>query len=111
MADTRHALAQEFISILTDWLTVDQMSELRSLTSKLEDNSICHTHDYCDANEAMWLAFKKVVGRECWMPSDVDFDKCLEIDMDSDFDLWDSAWKLAKEDGFYITEVGVDFIE
>lgn len=50
----------------------------------------CATHDYCDANMVMDAAFHAVLRRE---PS---------VESDGDMDLWNSAWNLAKADGFSV---------
>lgn len=63
--------------------------------------AICHSHDYCDANEAMCQAFKATMERECWWPSDVDEGNCTEQDVNEDFALLDAAWATAKTANFY----------
>jgi hypothetical protein len=100
-------IANEFSRILQSWLTEDEMSLLRSDTARLlvghpDHARICHSHDYCDANEAMCQAFKNVVERECWWPSDVDEGNCDEADVDNDFALWDKAWGIAKQAEFKV---------
>ena len=106
-------IANEFSRILQSWLTEDEMSLLRSDTARLlvghpdHARSICHSHDYCDANEAMCQAFKNVVERECWWPSDVDEGNCDEADVEKDFALWDTAWGFAKHAEFRV--IGWEF--
>ena len=46
-------LAQQFISILHQHLTVEQIETIVDRNTKEPDSRICHTHDFIDANEAM----------------------------------------------------------
>ncbi len=63
----------------------DKVPEINRRNRELkEDGDSCATHDFCDANEVMAEAFRKVVGRE------------QEMDSDKDTDIWNAAWSLAQ---------------
>jgi hypothetical protein len=51
---------------------------------------LCHTHDYCDANELMARAYETITGGE---PDVQDPNVCA---------LWNSAWQAAKARDFYL---------
>lgn len=53
-ADT---LATHFIAVLREWLTYDERWRVISRNARETDSSVCHSHDFCDANEAMERAF------------------------------------------------------
>lgn len=82
-------LAKEFSSILKEWLSKKEMEELIQANKDERDSSICHSHDYCDPNQAMADAFKKVTGKE------------VDMQKDKDSALVDAAWDLAKKENFY----------
>jgi hypothetical protein len=46
-------LAREFVRIITEWLTDDELAELRDATAANTNPNTCPSHDYCDANQAM----------------------------------------------------------
>lgn len=84
---TIDAIACEFATILKSWATPDQWQTMRETNARHARNGttgICASHDYCDANEAMALAFATIVGRE---PDVLD---------DGDSALWAIAWDRAK---------------
>jgi len=62
---TDDALARAFIAIIQDWLTADELESVvaRNGTNPAGD-PCCATHDYCDPNQAMLDAHKKITGRE-----------------------------------------------
>ena len=84
---TIERVAREFATILREWATDEQWQTMRIDNSRRKgtplDNT-CASHDYCDANEAMMMAFERVTGRE---PS---------LQSDDDTRLWNAAWRSAK---------------
>ncbi len=50
-------LAYEFQKVLKSWLTPEQWEEMCKRNAAETDPLICHSHDFCDANEAMHEAF------------------------------------------------------
>jgi hypothetical protein len=83
-------LARAFARVLRSWLTAKEWKEMRRRNAREEDSSVCHSHDFCDANMAMDEALQKLAGRA------VDFNKR------ADEALWGKSWRLAKRK--YLTE-------
>ena len=81
-------LANEFSRLLTDFLSPQELINVLAANELEDDDLICHSHDYCDANEIMAEAFKNVVGRE------------IDLQSDDDRELWCDAWDVAKENRF-----------
>ena len=86
--DTVTALAVSFSSILRGWLTADEIAECIAANAAETRQGVCHSHDYCDANEAMDEAFVTVLG---FSPETSD---------EAMNDLWASAWAEAIADEF-----------
>src|SRR5262245_9279508 len=84
--NTVKVLSVDFVATLRAWFTKADWDEMcrRNRTSEYAETGCCASHDFCDANEAMALAFENVVGRE---PKANDDDDCA---------LWSAAWELAK---------------
>lgn len=83
-------LAYAFARALRAELTEDQMAEAIALNAGEANPSICHSHDFCDANIVMAEAFRAVVGRD------------IDLQSDADCALWGEAWDLAKRGKFAI---------
>lgn len=56
----------------------------------------CHSHDFCDANEVMHLAFLGVVQR------------AVDHDAPADVALWNDAWRLAYNASFNVEWINVE---
>lgn len=86
IADTYSRIAERlsyrFGEELADYIGRDKVADVRALNAADPDKRICHSHDFCDANMAMFDAFRKLMGRD--------------VDMESDTDkaLWSDAWGL-----------------
>ena len=65
------ALAKQFTKVLNEWLTPEQLAEVRRLNATPEYARCCATHNYCDANQAMLDAFAETFGRD-YQSDDVD---------------------------------------
>jgi hypothetical protein len=76
------ALARAFSARLRKELTPEQMDEVVARNDAEPNPNVCHSHDFCDANETM---------REAMRDANVD---------PTDDDLWDKAWNEAKLYGF-----------
>lgn len=63
---------------------------------------VCHSHDFCDANMVMDLAWRALFGREVRLPCDVEAGNCTEAESDHDLNRWNAAWDLAKANEFYV---------
>jgi hypothetical protein len=81
-------LARAFRDVLSTWLTHAQWLEMqrRNVSNGF---LICASHDFCDANEAMAMAFLQTMGRDI-LPDDAK--EMAEADMA----LWNAAWDIAK---------------
>jgi hypothetical protein len=82
-------VAKAFSKKLRGYLSYDQMKDVVSLNNADKDKSVCHSHDFCDANMFMADGFKAVTGR---LP---------ELNVEADCDLFNAAWTIAKNNGFY----------
>lgn len=80
-------LAREFCRQMVSGLSMAQMSKVRLLNALENDKGICHSHDFCDANQVM-LDAMEVFG--------LDFDT-----EESTVELINQAWDMAKAADFY----------
>jgi hypothetical protein len=87
-------LALAFSRTLWTWLRTERMTEVIQRNRAQADKSICHSHDFCDANMAMDAAFQEVLG-----DSYLNFGPAEE-------ELWDPAWDLAKANDFDPAKLG-----
>ncbi len=81
---TANELAAEFCKLMRAQLSADELADVVETNQLETDQSICHSHDYCDANQVMLDALA-VFGL------DFEPDGC---------DLINKAWKLATASGF-----------
>ena len=77
-------VGDEFVAILTDWLTDYEMDLIRNYNATPTYAHSCASHDFCDANMAMLTAFEVIT--EC------DYD----LDNQAHVDLFNAAWDYAK---------------
>lgn len=82
-------LAAAFSRILRDTLTDEQLSDVRERNAAETNPSICHSHDYCDANQVMIDALQSV-----GYPYSMDHDALFALECD--------AWELARAGKFAI---------
>ncbi len=82
-------LAVAFSNRLIYELTPQQLDEVRFRNTAEQDSSICHSHDFCDSNMAMNHAWGVV------------FKRHVDLRSQSDIEIWNEAWALAKENDFY----------
>lgn len=86
-------LACSFVHGLRVTIGMDNMAEMvgRNLKEP-RGESICHSHDFCDANMVMFEAFTDVMGREPGFVRD-DAGQALS---EADLELVNKAWDLAR---------------
>ena len=89
------ALARAFSGKLRAWLPEHVMAEIVAKNAARRSPSICYSHDYCDAGEAMLQSFEVVFGRPMVLDSDVDYAGAIR-----DGFIADEAWALAKAHAF-----------
>lgn len=94
-------LAREFSLKLRHYLSDHEMSQVISLNTADEDPEICHSHDFCDANQIMFEAFFKVFNRSCILDADPEKEPELAAVAKKDVDSINAAWTMAKENKFY----------
>ena len=80
-------LARAFAGVLAEWLTPEELAEIDRQNATAAPG-VCHSHDVCDANEAMGEAFKRLYGRDPAPGSS------------EDAALWGEAWDIARLGGF-----------
>lgn len=87
-----NALADAFAAVLAEWLTPGEFAEMRrrNATSPYGD-LCCASHDFCDANMAMWEAWEKTAGVP---PSFTD--EAAPERIEAEMAVWNAAWKIAK---------------
>ena len=85
-------IATEFSNIIRGWLSGEEVAEVIKRNRNEQWPDTCHTHDFCDANEAMSDAFDAV--GEDPIPDDEtpERERCDR--------LWGLAWDLAKANQF-----------
>lgn len=79
-------LASAFNVVLFDWIG-PKLGQVVIQNRQQSDPSICHTHDWCDSNQAMIDAFENTFKR-------------LPDLQGPDGDLMDCAWSTSKENDF-----------
>lgn len=89
-------LARAFGEQMQGALTTSQFRAMCD-ANKCETNiGICHSHDYCDANMEMLVAFEETYGRN---PLDGRGDEGGMNEADTQ--LWNDAWTVAKAAEFF----------
>lgn len=87
-------LARTFADQLREDIGIRKLKKVIIINSVEVDSSVCHSHDFCDANMTMFEAFTKAFGREMRMGDD---------DVDGkDSELFDHAWNIAKALNFFV---------
>lgn len=95
-------VARAFAEIIRDWLSPKEVRHM-NIANAFENNPrVCHSHDYCDANQAMLDAFQKCGLDACSTGGDdigpMD-DKCESI--------WNEAWEIARKALFFPEKIKV----
>jgi hypothetical protein len=91
-------VAKEFSRILCRWLPPVEIAEaVRRNTTEPAGSTICHSHDFCDANMAMCEAFNNL-----GITVDVvAFNNLgITVDVGASSVLWNAAWTIAFRAGF-----------
>ena len=91
-------VADEFVRVLKEWATPEEWRAMLADNARERSATVCHSHDFCDANMAMDAAFRKY-DLEPLPHMDVD-DPTPEQDADkqSAADFWNAAWEKAWPD-------------
>lgn len=85
-------IARAFAASLVEGLGQATVREINARNAIEDHPSVCHTHDFCDANVDMWNAFEHTLHRE------------PDVDSESDADIWNQAWAFARAHNFFTEE-------
>ena len=85
-------LAVNFCDVLQEWLTEEELAIVVARNANSDCDYVCHSHDFCDANAAMWEAWSRTFKTE------------HDLQSDAEIDLWNAAWDLAKWKKFNISK-------
>ena len=102
---TPEVLAVDFSTILNDWLTPEEMAEVRRRNDLETNANICHSHDFRDANMAMDEAMRKYTGRDTSDLICEDTKICTPQEIEVVCSLWNQAWDIAKKGGFSVPKL------
>lgn len=82
---THEQIARAFFIILKNELGPDKIEQIRNrnATDKYQSD-ICASHDFCDANVTLAVAFEIITNNE------------IDIQNDQHVETWNAAWKIAK---------------
>jgi Protein of unknown function DUF262 len=78
-------LANRFVELLVQELGASTFQEVVEHNAAETNPSVCHSHDFCDANMVMVVAWHETVGRH------------FEAESERQTAIWSKAWDLAKE--------------
>lgn len=100
-------LAEAFSKFIRSWLTPSQLAEVNANNEAdaehyglgRKEYGSCATHDYCDSNEAMLLAFNCTFKRDPWTVLDRKT-KADDKNREKDTALMNEAWTIAKAHKF-----------
>jgi hypothetical protein len=81
-------IAFQFSMGLRKALSPDQITVINARNAAESNPSVCHSHDFCDANEVMDDAFRNVTGASVTDPETVNDDANLSQ--------WNIAWSIAR---------------
>lgn len=97
-------IAREFAKLMLAEIGAENLASAvaENMADMAQGNdSTCATHNFCDANMVMDEAFHNVLGRGMYL---IDED-ATEAQKDSDTELWNSAWTMAKHAGFNVEKI------
>ena len=93
MTPTAATLAFEFSQGLQDCLGAERMGEVISRNRAETSQSVCHSHDFCDANMILYEVFIRH-----------GMDPATDEGMERHGALWNQAWNLAKSRDFRVAD-------
>lgn len=88
--NTTEKIALEFSRVLRANLTADEMRKVIKRNEADTDMDVCHSHDFCDANYYMDIAFENVTGNG------------VDMSKDGDLTMVNNAWNIAKQSKFSV---------
>ena len=99
-------LAREFSATLREWLRPDELAEVVDRNRAETDSYICHSHDFCDANMAMFQAMETTLNispDSIWVAETIAKEANEAIQNAETAPLmtaWNEAWEIAKRNEF-----------
>ena len=114
---TYNQLANAFSKMISAWLTDEEFAEMIKRNKAETNDSICHSHDFCDANMAMFEILEDFFGEHYQSKSEIPDDKAEYTAFFSAFvaegnkaiqnaettplmTAWSEAWEIAKRNEF-----------
>ena len=99
-------IARQFVQYLFEDLGYETLKLIAEKNANESDSSICHSHDYCDANMTMDRAlsdagFISMSEASDGMQTDDDADAISE----KIIPVWGAAWDIALRAGFIIDDI------
>jgi hypothetical protein len=91
--DMKYELAQVFSRLLVSQIGDDNWHKVIELNDSESDARICHSHDFCDANQIMLDACE-----ELSIPAD-------DVTSEEFVTLTDAAWDIAKSNDFDVNAI------
>ncbi len=82
-SQTPAAVAWSFLHYLCMYLTDEQLREVQRRNLHETDSNVCHSHDFCDANEAMLEAM-------------ADLEISMDMENAAHVQLWNEGWRIAR---------------
>jgi hypothetical protein len=79
-------IAAEFCRVLATYLTPVELGKAIAANKLETDANVCHSHDYCDANMAMW---------EAMVNTGIIDDNGIPEPSTKEQVLWNDSWELA----------------
>ena len=83
-------LTEQFVTVLKEWTTPEDFAEMQRLNAAETNPSICHSHDFCDANMAMYEAFTTL-----GFTATCDVEAVESSEYAASQALWNAAWLIA----------------
>lgn len=89
-------LATAFVATLADWLSAEEFGIVRQRNATPEYAGCCASHDVCDANEAMLVAWAVTFNGRPRLLVDDEENRGHEKAVAADMLLWNTAWGHAR---------------
>lgn len=90
-----HELAKQFCFILREWLTQDELKRVNLRNARRGYDGSCATHEFCDPNEAMLMAWSR-----CGVDLTIGWGDNVPLSTDAQTNAWVEAWTIAREARF-----------
>lgn len=85
-------VGQRFSEMLREAIGPEQFAEVQRRNAAEPRATVCHSHDFCDANEVMAAAMREVVGTAPYDDADASDEQTQGL-----VDIWNAAWTVAPD--------------